>query len=72
LTDKYPLVLADYHTSKNFTASWMRNVPALREISPEPVLHIHPDTAAERGINDNDPVSVTSPHGQMKVKASFI
>jgi anaerobic selenocysteine-containing dehydrogenase len=71
LTAEYPLILADYHTSKNFTASWMRNVPFLREISPDPVLHIHPDTASARGIADNDWVSVESPHGQMKVKAGL-
>jgi len=69
LTEKYPLVLSDYHTSKNFTASWMRNVPILREVSPDPVLHIHPDTASERGIANGEWVSVTSPHGRMKVKA---
>jgi anaerobic selenocysteine-containing dehydrogenase len=68
---QYPLILADYHTSKNFTASWMRNVPALREISPNPVLHIHPDTASARGIVDGDWVSVTSPHGRMKLKAEL-
>jgi anaerobic selenocysteine-containing dehydrogenase len=49
----------------------MRNVPVLREISPDPILHIHPDTASERGIADGDRVSVTSPHGQMKVKAEL-
>jgi anaerobic selenocysteine-containing dehydrogenase len=71
LTTQYPLILADYHTSKNFTASWLRNVPFLREISPDPVLHIHPDTASARGVADGDWVSVTSPHGQMKVKAEL-
>jgi anaerobic selenocysteine-containing dehydrogenase len=71
LTKQYPLILSDYHTSKNFTASWQRNVPSLREISPHPVLHIHPETASTRGIADGDWVSVTSPHGQMKVKAEL-
>jgi anaerobic selenocysteine-containing dehydrogenase len=71
LMEQYPLILADYHTSKNFTASWMRNVPILREISPDPVLHIHPDAASTRGIADGDWVSVTSPHGRIKVKAEL-
>jgi len=71
LKKEYPLILSDYHTSKNFTASWQRNVPSLREITPHPVLHIHPDTASARGIADGDMVSVTSPHGQMKVKAEI-
>ena len=71
LTKEYPLILSDYHTSKNFTASWQRNVPSLREISPHPVLHIHPDAASARGIADGGWVSVTSPHGQMKVRAGI-
>jgi anaerobic selenocysteine-containing dehydrogenase len=71
IVKKYPLILSDYHTSKNFTASWLRHLPALREITPDPLLHIHPDTAAKRGISDGDWVSVTSPHGRMKVKAEL-
>lgn len=71
LTVHYPLILADYHTSKCFTASWMRNVPILREVSPDPVLHIHPDAASERGIVDGDWVSVISPHGRLKVMAEL-
>ncbi len=51
LVDAYPLILSDYHTSRSFSASWQRNVPHLREIEPEPILHIHPNTAAERGIS---------------------
>jgi anaerobic selenocysteine-containing dehydrogenase len=71
LTDQYPLILSDYHTSKNYTASWQRNVPFLREIQPYPAIHIHPDTASARGIKDNDWVIVESPHGWMKIKAQI-
>ena len=71
LAEKYPLILSDYHTSKNFSASWQRNVPHLREIQPDPVLHIHPETAAVRRIDKNDWVRVESPHGWMKVRAEL-
>ena len=71
LVKKYPLTLSDYHTSKCYSASWQRNVPYLREVQPDPMLHIHPDTAAERGIQNNDWVIVEGPHGWMKVKAEF-
>ncbi|MDB9823521.1 molybdopterin-dependent oxidoreductase, partial [Deltaproteobacteria bacterium] len=71
LTEKYPLVLSDYHTSKCYTASWQRNVPFLRELLPYPTLHINPDTASERGIKDDDWIIVESPHGWMKVKAEI-
>ena len=66
---KYPLILSDYHTSKCYNASWLRNVPFLRELDPYPVLHIHPDTAAERGIESGDWVIVESPHGWIRLKA---
>jgi len=71
LTKRYPLILSDYHTSKCYTASWQRNVPYLREIQPYPTLHIHPDTASERGIKNDDWIIVKSPHGWLKVKAEI-
>jgi len=71
LTQQYPLVLSDYHTSKFYTASWLRNVPNLREMEPYPLLHIHPDTAAARQIESGDWVVVESPHGWLKVIAQI-
>jgi anaerobic selenocysteine-containing dehydrogenase len=69
LLEKYPLTLSDFHTSKVYNASWLRNVPYLREVMPHPTLQIHPDTAKEREINDGDWVTIESPHGTMKMKA---
>jgi anaerobic selenocysteine-containing dehydrogenase len=71
LARTYPLILSDYHTSSVYNASWLRNVPYLREICPDPVLHIHPQTASERGIKNDDWIIVESPHGWMKVKAEI-
>ncbi|MBN2402814.1 MAG: molybdopterin-dependent oxidoreductase [Spirochaetes bacterium] len=71
LMGKYPLLLSDYHTSRNYTASWLRNVPYLRAIQPHPVVHIHPVAAASRGIKNGDWVIMESPHGRLKVKAEI-
>ncbi|MBP1627379.1 MAG: putative anaerobic dimethyl sulfoxide reductase, chain reductase precursor [Holophagaceae bacterium] len=71
LADRFPLILSDYHTSKNYTASWQRNVPLLRELEPHPLLHIHPDTAGARGITQGDWVIVESPHASIRVKAEL-
>ena len=71
LTEKYPLIFSDYHTSKVYNAGWLRNVPFLREVIPHPTLHIHPDTAQQRGIEDGDWVEVTSPHGMLTLKAQL-
>lgn len=71
ISTEYPLILSDYHTSKNYSASWLRNVPSLREIAPEPMLHIHPTQANKRGIKTGDWIRVESPHGWLKVKAEL-
>jgi anaerobic selenocysteine-containing dehydrogenase len=69
LLAKYPLVFFDTHTSDVYNHGWLRNVPYLREIQPDPWIHIHPDTAKARGIGDGDWVIVESPHGWIKLKA---
>jgi anaerobic selenocysteine-containing dehydrogenase len=71
LLERYPLILSDYHTSKTYNASWLRNVPYLREILPYPTLQIHPDTARAREIDDGDWVVVESLHGTMRMKAEI-
>jgi anaerobic selenocysteine-containing dehydrogenase len=71
LLTRYPLVFFDTHTSEVYNHAWLRNIPCLREIQPDPWIHIHPDTARARGIKDGDWVIVESPHGWIKVKALY-
>jgi len=71
LLEEYPLIFSDYHTSKVYNASWLRNVPYLREVLPYPTLQIHPETAKERDIEDGDWVIVESPHGRIRLKAEY-
>ena len=46
-------------------------MPYLREVAPDPTVHIHPDTAKARGIANGDWVIVESPHGHIKLKAEI-
>ncbi len=71
LLPKYPLIFTDSHTSEVYNAGWLRNVPYLREIQPDPWLHISPQAARARGINDGDWVTVESPHGSIRLKAIY-
>jgi anaerobic selenocysteine-containing dehydrogenase len=71
LLDKYPLTFFDTHTSDVYHHGWLRNIPYLREIQPDPWVHIHPDTAKMRGINDGDWVIVESVHGWIKAIAIY-
>jgi anaerobic selenocysteine-containing dehydrogenase len=69
LLTQYPLIFTDAHTSEVYNAGWLQNVPYLREIQPDPWLHIHPDTANSLGIEDGDWVIVESPHGSIRLRA---
>lgn len=69
LRRKFPLLFSDFHTSKVYNASWLRNVAYLREVMPDPTVQIHPKTAAARGIADGDWVFVESPRSKLRFKA---
>ncbi len=71
LLEKYPLILFDTHCSDVYVHGWLRNVPYLRKMQPDPWIQIHPDTAKVRGIADRDWVIVESPHGWIKVRAIY-
>ncbi len=71
LLTKYPLVFFDTHTSDVYNHGWLRNIPLLRELEPDPWIYIHPDTAKERGIEDGDWANIESPHGRIKARAVF-
>lgn len=58
------------------TAKWpqychsqQRNQPSLRRLMPNPIVELHPVTAAARGIAEGDWVSVTTRMGQMRARA---
>ncbi|MFI6234656.1 molybdopterin oxidoreductase family protein [Micromonospora sp. NPDC050784] len=66
----YPLhfttgrVLAQYQSGTQ-----TRRVPALRRAAPEAFVELHPDLAARLGIDDGDPVRVTSRRGEFRAPA---
>ena len=45
LFEQYPLILSTGRRSPVFFNSEHRNIPWLREVDPDPVVEIHPDTA---------------------------
>ena len=69
LAERFPLILSDHHGSVMYNSSWLRNVPSLRKMAPEPELEIHPEAARSCGVADGDRVEVRSPHGTMVVRA---
>jgi anaerobic selenocysteine-containing dehydrogenase len=69
LAEKYPLILTT--GSRHFTSfhSEHRQIPTLREIDPDPIVEIHPDTAAKFGIKEGDWVCIENMFGKAKEKA---
>jgi anaerobic selenocysteine-containing dehydrogenase len=67
--EKYPLILSTGRRSAVYFHSEHRNIPWLRALDPDPVVEIHPDTAAERDIGDGEWVWIENWLGKCKYKA---
>ncbi len=71
LMEKYPYILTTGQRIPVFFHSANRQIPWLREIRPEPICEIHPDTAARHGIQNGDWVWISSPRGRIKQRAKL-
>lgn len=68
LAKKYPLILNTGARILEYTHWQMRHIPELRELAPDPVAEVHPDTASQYGVSDADMILVETKKGQIKVK----
>jgi anaerobic selenocysteine-containing dehydrogenase len=68
---EYPLVLTTGARSFAYFHSEQRQVKSLREVHPDPLVEIHPDTAAKLGIIDGDWVTIENQFGKCKQKAKL-
>jgi anaerobic selenocysteine-containing dehydrogenase len=68
--DRYPLILT---SAKNtlFCESQHRALPSLRRRALDPPVELHPQTAAERGIDAGDWVRIETPEGSVRARAQF-
>lgn len=69
LAKEYPLVLTTGIRSPVYFHTQYRQIPWLREIHPDPIVRIHPDTARNYGIEQGDWVYIESPRGRCRQKA---
>lgn len=65
----YPLMFVS-PPNHSFLNSTFGNVEKLQALEKSPLLQIHPDDAAARGISDGDEVTVWNDRGSYDVKAS--
>lgn len=71
LLDKFPYILNAGLRTPTFFHSANRMIPWLREIRPDPIVEIHPDTARKHGIAAGHWVDITSPRGRVKQRAKL-
>jgi anaerobic selenocysteine-containing dehydrogenase len=69
LAKEFPLVLTTGYRQPFYFLSQYRNIPWLRSFQKDPVMQIHPDTAAQYGIADGDWAWIESPRGKIKQRA---
>jgi len=69
LYEKYPLILSTGRRSPAYFHSEHRNIPWLREIEPDPLIEIHPDTAKSLDIGNEEWVWVENWLGRCRFKA---
>jgi len=71
LAEKYPYILNAGFRTPTFFHSANRNIPWLREIRPDPIVEIHPETAGKHDIGEGDWVWIESPRGRAKMRTKM-
>ncbi|MBU0994393.1 MAG: molybdopterin-dependent oxidoreductase [Proteobacteria bacterium] len=71
LAKEFPLTLMAGVKMKAFFHSEGRQLESLRKMNPDPLVEIHPDTAATLDIGENDWVWIETPVGRVKMRAKF-
>ncbi len=69
LAKEYPLILSTGRRSFAYFNAEHRMIPWLRELDPDPLVEIHPDTAKKLDIGDGEWVWVENWLGRQKFKA---
>mgnify|MGYP001399066436 CR=1 FL=1 len=66
---EFPLVLTSGARIPFFFNSEHRQIAMLRKAHPDPLVELHPETAARHGIGEGDWVWIESPRGRIRQKA---
>jgi len=71
LLEEYPYILNAGLRTPTYFHSANRQQPWLREIRPDPIVEVHPDTARKEGIQDGDWIIIESPRGKAKLRTKL-
>jgi len=69
IAGEYPYILLTGCKVRTYYHSEFRQIQSARKKHPEPLVHIHPDTAKGLGIQDADWVTIETPLGTVQQKA---
>ena len=67
---EYPLIFTSAKEPFFFHSAY-RNIPSLRNLSPDPIALIHPETASPLGIQNGDWVTIETKRGAIRQKAKL-
>jgi anaerobic selenocysteine-containing dehydrogenase len=68
---KYPLLLSTGGRIPWYFHTQYANLPWIRELQPHPRVQIHPDTAKEHGVEEEDWIWIETKRGRIKQKANL-
>lgn len=71
LAKDYPLVLTTGGRNIVFYHSSHRNIPSLKKRAPDPLLQIHPETAASIGVEEGEWVELVTPRGRVDIRITL-
>ncbi len=69
VAEDYPLILTTGAKIREFFHSEGRQIESLRRANPDPLVEIHPDTAASLGLKEGDWVWIETPVDRVKMRA---
>jgi anaerobic selenocysteine-containing dehydrogenase len=70
LAQRFPLVLSSGARTRADFRSQHHNIPSLVALQPQPLVHLHTDDAAARGIAAGDEVELVTPRGRVRFHAA--
>jgi anaerobic selenocysteine-containing dehydrogenase len=71
LAATYPYILNSGLRTPTFFHTANRQVPWLREIRPDPIVELHPETARKHAVAEGDWIWIESPRGRVKQRAKL-
>jgi anaerobic selenocysteine-containing dehydrogenase len=71
LAKQFPLILTTGARIPHFFHSEHRQIAKLRALHPDPLVYIHPDTAAAYDIHEGEWIWIWNDHGKCYYKTSF-